>query len=86
MKVAIGGGSPTILASGLQAPYAIALDATTVYWTSDDAVMSVRKAGGATATLAQHDPYLAPFGVAVDATSVYWSDSITGAVVRLTPK
>ena len=50
MKVGLGGGTPTTLASGQSSPSAITLDATTVYWTNDarlgaddGAVMKVAK-------------------------------------------
>ena len=33
MKVALGGGNPTTLASGLKS-FGIAVDATSVYWTN----------------------------------------------------
>ena len=65
-------------------PFAIAIDATFVYWT-DTAAGTINKvpiAGGAPVTLATEQD--TPISIAVDATNVYWTTS--GAVNRLALK
>jgi hypothetical protein len=62
MNVPITGGTPTTLLSAIQGPFGVAVDATSVYWISDQALMSVPIAGGAVTTLVP--PNLAPAGEA----------------------
>jgi hypothetical protein len=75
MKMPLGGGSPTTLATAQGGPAAIAVDATSVYWVNqcpgDGRVMKTDLAGGAATTLAsgQSQPNL----VAIDATNVYFT-------------
>ncbi len=66
--------APFVLASGLDWPVGIALDASSAFWITsgnDAKVMSAPLAGGAAVTLADAQPF--PASIAVDATHVYWA-------------
>jgi sugar lactone lactonase YvrE len=74
----VGGGLVTTLARQTGLVY-VALDATSVYWTSSDAraVMKAPLAGGPVVTLVSSANPAPSGGVAVDATNVYWTTTAT---------
>lgn len=87
MKVAIGGGTPSVVAQGQGHPLRIVVDTTSIYWTNNTSgsVMKAPTAGGAMTTLASPSGSLA-WGIAVDSTSVYWTSfSATASAVMKVP-
>jgi hypothetical protein len=75
MKAPIGGGTVIPIASGLSsAPSALAVDGTSVYWTSSNVTMSASLVSGAVSKLAS----VGGTAIAVDTTSVY---VVNGAVI-----
>lgn len=84
MKVPIGGGKPTTLATS-PTPWAIAVDASNVYWAEagcvyDDTACAILEAplsGGAPTTLVASQQF-AIADLAVTASHVYWLDSPVG--------
>ncbi len=83
LKVPLGGGSATTLASPVSAGF-IAVDSANVYWTSQvgfgGSVMKVPLGGGGSTTL-DADAGFNPFSIAVDSTSVYWIQEGNGPAV-----
>lgn len=76
VKMALSGGAPVTLASGLDTPDSIALDAANVYFTEGSGpgqVMKMPLSGGTPVKLAD-DP-LGPSGLEVDTTNVYWTEN-----------
>lgn len=72
MKVPVGGGMPTTIASGQDTPFSIAAYAGMVYWTDSGAgtVVAAPIDGGAPVTLASGQA--GPTNLTVDASGVYW--------------
>ncbi len=88
-RVSRGGGEAVELASGMGGSSlsrgAIALDASSVYWLTQDAVMRASLSGGPAEALATEQA--SPYGLAVDEGNVYWvtrgSPSAPGAVMKV---
>jgi len=83
-----GGGTPAVLASGERGAWAIAVDATNVYWTNQEArtVMKVPIAGGTPVTLAMGATATEmPWDLAVDSDAVYWNYYSSPGSVMTTP-
>jgi hypothetical protein len=82
MKVPLGGGSPTQVASVLPwGANAFTVSPTSVYWTSQNpmGVSQVPLTGGSPTVLSTDQ---SPVGIAVDATDVYWCDGV-GSVMKM---
>jgi len=87
LKLPLGGGTPTVLASGFSQPLSVVVDGTNVYFTDNIGytVMSVPIAGGLPTTLAKSTDGNEPFVIAVDANHVYWTHGGQGAEIRRVP-
>ena len=71
MRQALSGGTPIAIASDQHEPYAIAVDAGYVYWTTySGTVMSAPRGGGRATTLAEEQ--CTPCAIAVNDSSIYW--------------
>ena len=76
-RVAVGGGPVAILAMGQSAPLGIALDASTVYFTSAMGTYSVPKLGGTVTEISGGSGG----GIVSDGTNVYWVSPGGGEVM-----
>jgi hypothetical protein len=74
VELPLAGGTAVTLASDAGDASSLAVDATSVYWVTSDALGKVHIGGGATTVLANagFGGLSLTQGVAVDATSVYW--------------
>ena len=83
-RVSLSGGNVETL-SDAPSPFAIVLDADTIYWTSSadvgGRVLSRKKKGTDTVVLAQDQH--GPHGIAVDDKYVYWANTADGSVMRV---
>lgn len=74
VKVGLGGGTPTTLASGQTVPQKMAVDATHVYFIrTGSTIVKVPLAGGTPVVLSTGNAVARD--IAVDATHVYWGTS-----------
>ncbi len=84
MKVAIGGGTPAQLASGLNMPTWMAMDSAYLYMTTTNDVYRVPVGGGTATAL---DPFPSPNsynGLAIDGISAYDVTEFShGSLVKL---
>jgi hypothetical protein len=89
MRVPVGYGTPTTLASESDVIDALVVDSAHVYWGGVDIGLKSMPLAGGTPT--EPAPCQAPVGIAVSGSSLFWVNSqganrADGSVMRLTPK
>ena len=85
VKIPLGAGTPTTIASGAAAfgAYAIAVDDSGIYWTNHNAggaIMRLSLDGTVLTTIATGQSY--PHALTLDATNVYWVNIGDGTVMQ----
>ena len=68
-----GACQPVLLAQGQDYPYGLAVNSTSVYWTTSGSVMAMTLDGGTLTTLASGQNY--PVGLAIDPANAYWTNN-----------
>ena len=78
MRLPLGGGPPSVLATVPGGPEALTIDADNVYVATLDSVFKVAKSSGTVERIASGQA--GNESIAVDATGVYWLDNNLGAI------
>jgi hypothetical protein len=89
MSMAIGGGTPAVVAADQAMPVSIVTDGANVYWTSfgtndggfEDGAIRAVGSGGTIVTMASGQR--GPRGLAVDGDHVYWGNYYDATVMRV---
>ncbi len=74
--------TPQVIASGLNGPSDLVVDAANVYWTGwyDGTVSKTGISGGPATILASEGSYNYASGIAIDASNVYWTEYGSGKI------
>jgi hypothetical protein len=90
LKVPVGGGTPTVIATNQGWPSNLTSDGTNLYWVSGSSLVKMPLTGGTPVTI---DSPTAANAMVTDDTSVYWTANVeqgvgplVGVVMKTTPK